>query len=73
MNEKIAKLLAQMVVLENVLKIAVHAQESRMCFEIKGKRIEFEKSVKAAHRKLRKSLLRWLETDRPQNLIMERS
>ena len=69
MNEKIAQLLAQMAALENDLKTAVHEQESRMFFEIKGKRIEFEKSVKAAHRKMRKSLLRWLVTDRPQNLI----
>ena len=69
MNEKIAQLLAQMAALENDLKSAVHEQESRMFFEIKGKRIEFEKSVKATHRKLRKSLLRWLVTDRPQNLI----
>ena len=69
MNEKIAQLLAQMAALESDLKSAVHEQESRMFFEIKGKRIEFEKSVKATHRKLRKSLLRWLVTDRPQNLI----
>ena len=55
MNEKIAQLLAQMAALENDLKSAVHEQESRMFFEIKGKRIEFEKSVKAAHRVAQKS------------------
>ena len=40
-----------------------------MFFTINGKRIEFESSVKAAHRKLKRSMLRWLITDRPQNLI----
>ena len=40
-----------------------------MFFEIKGKRVEFERSVKAAHKKLKRSFFRWLITDRPQNLI----
>lgn len=40
-----------------------------MFFQIKGKRIEFESSVLAEHRKLKKSFFRWLVTDRPQNLI----
>ena len=40
-----------------------------MFFEIKGKRIEFEGTVKAAHKKLKKSFFRWLITDRPQNLL----
>ena len=38
-------------------------------FEIKGKRVEFEHSVKEAHRKLKTNVFRWLVTDRPQNLI----
>ena len=40
-----------------------------MFFQINGKRVEFERSVKEAHRKLRTNFLRWLVTDRPQNLI----
>ncbi len=40
-----------------------------MFFEIKGKRIEFERSVRQAHRKLRGNFFHWLVTDRPQNLI----
>ena len=69
MNEKITLILAQMVALENDLRTAVHEQESKMFFQIKGKRVEFESSVKAAHRKLKKNFFRWLVTDRPQNLI----
>lgn len=69
MNEKITLILAQMAALENDLRTAVHEQESKMFFQIKGKRVEFESSVKAAHRKLKKNFFRWLVTDRPQNLI----
>ncbi len=69
MNEKITHILAQMAALEDELRTAVHEQESRMFFQIKGKRVEFESSVKDAHRKLKKNFFRWLVTNRPQNLI----
>ena len=69
MNDRIAGLLAQMAALERDLHTAVHEQESKMFFQIKGKRVEFERGVLAAHRKLKKRFFRWLVTDRPQNLI----
>lgn len=69
MNEKITQLLEKMAALEDELQTALHAQEHRVFFEIKGKRVEFEQSVKQAHRKLKTNLFRWLVTDRPQNLI----
>jgi hypothetical protein len=69
MNDNIAKILAQMAALEDELRTAVNEQESKMFFVIKGKRVEFESSVKAAHRKLKKNFFRWLVTNRPQNLI----
>jgi hypothetical protein len=69
MNERITQLLAQMAALEDELRSAVHDQESRVFFSIQGKRVEFERTVKAAHRKLRKNVFRWLVTNRPQNLI----
>ena len=69
MNERIAQLLGQMATLEEELRTAVHEQESRMFFQIKGKRVEFERSVRDAHRKLKKNFFRWLVTNRPQNLI----
>jgi hypothetical protein len=69
MNEKISHLLAQMAALEDELRTAVHEQESRMFFSIKGKRVEFERSVKDAHYKLKKNVFKWLVTNRPQNLI----
>ena len=69
MNDRITQILAQMAALEDDLRSAVHDQESRMFFEIKGKRVEFERTVRAAHRKLKKNFFRWLVTNRPQNLI----
>lgn len=69
MNERISQLLAQMAALEDELRSAVHDQESRMFFQIKGRRVEFERSVRDAHRKLKKNVFRWLVTNRPQNLI----
>jgi hypothetical protein len=69
MNDRINQILSQMAVLEEELRGAVHDQESRMFFQINGKRVEFERSVKEAHRKLKTNFFRWLVTDRPQNLI----
>ena len=69
MNERIRDLLAQMATLEDELRTTMHDQEQRMFFQIKGKRIEFEHSVKVAHRKLKTGFFRWLVLFRPQNLI----
>lgn len=69
MNDRINHILQQMAALEADLRTAVHDQESRMFFQIKGKRVEFERSVGQAHRKLKTNFFRWLVTNRPQNLI----
>jgi len=69
MNEKISQLMAKMATLEDELLTAIHEQESKIFFEIKGKRVEFESSVRAAHKKLKTNFFRWLVTNRPQNLI----
>lgn len=69
MNERIHRILLQISVLEDELRSAVHEQESRVLFTIRGKSIEFKSTVRAEHLKLRKNLFRWLVTNRPQNLI----
>lgn len=69
MNDRITQILAQMASLEDDLRTAVTEQEGKMIVQIKGKRVEFEQSVRAAHRKLKKNFFRWLVTNRPQNLI----
>ena len=69
MKERINQILQQIAALEDDLRSAVHEQESRVFFQIKGKRVEFERTVRDAHLKLKKGFLRWLVIDRPQNLI----
>lgn len=69
MNDRISRILARMAALDDELRDAVHEQESRMFFQIRGKRVEFERSVREAHARLKTGLFRWLVTNRPQNLI----
>lgn len=69
MNDRIQQLLKQMTVLEDDLREALHEQETNMLFQIRGKRVEFEQSIKQTHRRLKTRFFRWLVTDRPQNLI----
>lgn len=69
MNDRIRNLLNQMNSLEDEMRTALQNQETKMFFEIKGRRVEFEKAIKQTHRKLKKNFFRWLVTNRPQNLI----
>ena len=69
MNDRIQQLLQQMTVLEDDLRAAISEQPSTIFFQIKGKRVEFEQSIKDTHRRLKRNFFRWLITDRPQNLI----
>lgn len=68
MNEHIRNLLAQLEAVENDLNKALQESQVHLNFSIKGKRIEFEKSVKDAHKTLRVGMIRWLG-NRPLNLI----
>ena len=69
MNEQIHQLLDQIATLEADLRKAVQEQEARALFQIHGKRVEFEESIRQAHRRLKQGFFHWLVTDRPQNLI----
>jgi hypothetical protein len=69
MNDRIQNLLNQMAIIEDELHTAIAEQQTSMFFQIKGKRIEFEHSIKQAHKRLKKGFFRWLVTNRPQNLI----
>lgn len=69
MNDRINHILSQIAALEAELRTAVHDQESRMFFQIKGKRVEFRRSVSEAHQRLKTNFFRWLVTNRPQNLL----
>lgn len=69
MNERIQQILSEITALEDDLRSALNEQQQTMFFQIKGKRVEFEQSIKEAHKKLKTNFFRWLVTNRPQNLI----
>jgi hypothetical protein len=69
MSDNIRELLNQMSMLEDELRLALKQQQSTISFQIKGKRIEFEQSIKNTHKRLKTNFFRWLVTNRPQNLI----
>ena len=69
MNDKIRDLLAQIHTLDEELRTALHEQETRVLFEIKGKHVQFEQAVMQAHQKLKQGFFHWLVTYRPQNLF----
>ncbi|MCC6072236.1 hypothetical protein ACFSQU_07275 [Massilia sp. GCM10020059] len=69
MNEKLHELLSRMSALEDELAIALHDQESRMFFKIRGKRIEFDSAVRQEHQRLKTGFFHWLTASRPQNLL----
>lgn len=69
MNNRVQQLLEQITALEDELRTALSEQPSSIYFQIKGKRVEFEESVKQTHRKLKTSLFRWLVRNRPFNLL----
>ena len=69
MNERISQLLAQISVLEDELRSALHQREQQVAYQIHGKRVEFEQSVRQAHQRLQTSLLLWIFRNRPLNLL----
>jgi hypothetical protein len=69
MNERIRHLLDQMSSLEEEMRLALHEQEASALYQIKGKRVEFEQSIREAHLRLKTGFFHWLVTFRPQNLI----
>lgn len=69
MTDRIRELLQQISALESELKDALHEREHHVLFQIRGKRIQFERGVREAHRRLKTGLLRWLLDSRPQSLL----
>jgi hypothetical protein len=69
MNEKIRRLLDQMATLDDDLRKAILEQEASAAAQFKGKRAEFEASIRDTHRRLKQGFFQWLVTNRPQNLI----
>ncbi len=69
MNEHISRILQQINTLEDELRTVLHEQESRALFTIRNKRVEFEHSVKEAHKQLKLNVFHWFRTSKPQNIL----
>lgn len=69
MENKIRQLLSQITALENDLRTALHEQETRMFYQLDGKRVKFEGAIRKAHRKVKRGIFQWIVTDRPQNFL----
>ncbi len=67
MDDRIRRLLDQITSLDEELREALHEQETRLFYQINGKRVEFERSIKDTHRRLKTGLVRWFLAVRPLN------
>lgn len=68
MNGRIDQLLQQIRQLEEELRAELNQRSQVIGFTIRGRRVEFERSIKQAHKQFKMSLWRWLGI-RPVNLI----
>jgi hypothetical protein len=69
MNDKILHILEQIKALEEEIQSELNKQGSRWFYEIKGKRIEFERAIREKHRSLKQGLFYWFLTARPLNYL----
>jgi len=69
MSIRVKQLIEQIKQLEEELSNELHQHEEAILFQINGKKVAFEKSIKQAHRKLKVGVVRWLFGIRPLNLI----
>lgn len=69
MNERIRRIMDQIAALEAELQTALYEQQKRLLYEIKGRRVEFERSIRLMHLQLRTGIIEWILTIRPRNLL----
>ena len=68
-NEQIKKIVDKIYELDEELRSLLYEQQSQFYYKIAGKRIEFEKSIRKAHKKLKTSWFYWLITVSPRHLL----
>ena len=69
MNERILQILDQIKALEDEMQSELNEQSKRWFYQIQGKRIEFERSIKETHRSIKLGIFHWFLTVRPQNYL----
>jgi len=68
-NEQIKKIIDKISDLEDELRTLLYEQQTQFSYKIAGKRVEFEKSIREAHKKLKTSWFYWLITFSPKHLL----
>ncbi|MBI5005614.1 MAG: hypothetical protein HZB95_00665 [Nitrosomonadales bacterium] len=69
MNDRIRQLLLQITALEDELNEALREQGSRLRYQIEGRRVVFEQTIREAHQRVKLGVFRWFLTVRPQNYL----
>lgn len=69
MNDRIRRILDQINALEADIQSELNEQRKHWFYQIQGKRIEFERSIKEKHRSLKQGVFHWFLTVRPQNYL----
>lgn len=69
MSNRIHQLLQQINALEDELNEAVREQGGRLRYQIEGRRVVFEQTIREAHQRIRQGLFRWFLGVRPQNYL----
>lgn len=69
MKDRIRQIVDQIAALEDELNTALQEHSDRLIYQLEGKRVIFEKTVRDAHRHVKMGVLRWIITERPQNFI----
>lgn len=68
-NEQIKKIVDKIQSLEEDLRTLLYEQQSEFSYKIAGKRVEFEKNIREAHKKLKTSWFYWFITVSPKHLL----
>ncbi|MCW8901758.1 MAG: hypothetical protein OQK95_13925 [Gammaproteobacteria bacterium] len=69
MNEQIKKIVDKIHALEEEMRAILYAQQSQFSYKIAGKRVEFEKSIREVHERLKMSWFYWFITISPKHLV----
>lgn len=69
MNEKMRHILDQIKVLEEEIQSVLNERRARFFYQLLGRRVEFERTVRDAHRRVRVGLFRWFLMVRPLNYL----
>jgi hypothetical protein len=68
-HDEIRRILGEIRALEEELRDKLHAHEARLEFRIRGRRVEFAEEIRAAHRKARVGIIRWVASGDIRNIL----